>query len=85
MRSAHDDSAYPPPSCSAFHGRSGSSECADRTCGTPCSSPARWPPRFAYQVCECTRSAPATSSAICRSTPNVPSAAFAPDRTPGTE
>ena len=34
-RSAQDDSAYPPPSCSAFHGRSGSRECIVTTCGTP--------------------------------------------------
>ena len=33
MRSANDETAYPPPSCSAFHGRSGSSEWAVTTCG----------------------------------------------------
>ena len=36
VRSAQLDSRYPPPSCSAFHGRSGSSECAVTTCGTRC-------------------------------------------------
>ena len=47
------------------------------TCGMSCSSLARWPAPFAYQVCECTRSAPPTSWAICRSTPSVASAGFA--------
>jgi hypothetical protein len=41
IRSAQEESAYPPPSCSAFHGRSGSSECTVATCGMPCSSDAR--------------------------------------------
>jgi hypothetical protein len=41
VRSHQLDSAYPPPSCSAFHGRSGSSECAVSTCGTPYSSELR--------------------------------------------
>ena len=41
VRSAHDDTAYPPPSCSAFHGRNGSRECAVTTWGTPCSRLAR--------------------------------------------
>ena len=77
VSSAHDDSAYPPPSCSAFQGRSGSRLCADSTCGTPFSSPARWPARFAYQVWEWTTSAPAQSAAMVRSTPNVRRAAFA--------
>jgi hypothetical protein len=66
-RSAQDDSAYPPPSCSAFHGRSGSSECTVATWGIPCSSDARWPARLAYQVCECTRSAPPVASAMDKS------------------
>ncbi|SKU32744.1 Uncharacterised protein [Mycobacteroides abscessus subsp. abscessus] len=39
--STHDDTRYPPPSCSAFHGRRGSRECAVTTCGMPCSSLAR--------------------------------------------
>ena len=34
-RSHQLDRAYPPPSCSAFHGRSGSSECMVMTCGMP--------------------------------------------------
>ncbi len=29
------ESRYPPPSCSAFHGRSGSRLCAVTTCGMP--------------------------------------------------
>ena len=66
-RSHHDDSAYPPPSCSAFHGRSGSSECMVITCGMPYSSDARWPPRLAYQVCECTRSLPSAPAVMERS------------------
>ena len=72
------DSAYPPPSCSAFHGRSGSSECTVTTCGTPYSSAARCPPRFAYQVCECTRSVPETVAVMTRSTDMVRSAWLAP-------
>ena len=48
------------------------------TCGTPCSRAARCPAMLAYQVCECTRSAPAQSAAIARSTPRVRSAALAP-------
>src|SRR5689334_10038848 len=65
--SAHDDSAYPPPSCSAFHGRSGSSECTVTTCGMSCSSPPRWPARLAYQVCECATWAPPSAATIDRS------------------
>ncbi len=74
-RSAHEDSAYPPPSCSAFHGRSGSSECIVITCGMPCSRDARCPARLAYQVWECTTSAPPTASAMDRSAENVRSTA----------
>ena len=48
--SHHEESAYPPPSCSAFHGRSGSRLWVETTCGTPCSSLATWPARLAYQV-----------------------------------
>jgi hypothetical protein len=66
-RSAQEESAYPPPSCSAFHGRSGSSECMVTRWGTPYSRDARCPARLAYQVCECSTSAPATLSAIDRS------------------
>ena len=33
--STQDDRAYPPPNCSAFHGRSGSRLCVVTTCGTP--------------------------------------------------
>ena len=36
------------------------------------------PAMLAYQVCECTRSAPAMSGTIRRSTPRVCTAAFAP-------
>ena len=39
-----------PPSCSAFHGRSGSSECALTTCGTSYSSADRCPAMLAYHV-----------------------------------
>ena len=77
-RSHQLDSAYPPPSCSAFHGRSGSSECTVITCGTPYSSAARWPARLAYQVCEWTRSAPATAAVIDRSADMIATAWFAP-------
>ena len=80
VRSHQDDSAYPPPSCSAFHGRSGSRLCAVTTCGTPCSSLATWPARLAYQVWLCTTSVPAQPAAISRSTPSVRSAALAPAR-----
>src|ERR1017187_5413538 len=41
--SHQEERAYPPPSCSAFHGRSGSSECAVTMCGTPYRRAARWP------------------------------------------
>ena len=34
VRSIQELSRYPPPSCSAFQGRFGSSECAEMTCGT---------------------------------------------------
>ena len=84
VRSHHDDSAYPPPSCSAFHGRSGSRLCVVTTCGTPCSSFATWPARFTYQVWLCTTSVPAHPAAISRSTPMVRSAAFAPVRPGGS-
>jgi hypothetical protein len=76
--SAHDETRYPPPSCSAFHGRAGSSECEEITCGMPCSLLASTPPMLAYQVCEWTRSRPAAASAISRSIPSVWTAAFAP-------
>src|SRR5215471_14816219 len=66
-RSHQLDTAYPPPSCSAFHGRSGSSECTVITCGTPYSSEARCPPRLVYQVWECTRSADPAAAAMDRS------------------
>jgi hypothetical protein len=35
VRSHQVETAYPPPSCSAFHGRSASSECMVITCGMP--------------------------------------------------
>ena len=54
VRSTHDEMRYPPPSCSAFHGRIGSSEWAVSTCGMPYSSAARCPASPVYQVCECT-------------------------------
>ena len=77
-RSHQLDRAYPPPSCSAFHGRSGSSECTVITCGIPYSIEARCPARLAYQVCECTRSAPPTAAVMDRSVEMVASAWFAP-------
>src|SRR4051794_11251391 len=43
----------------------------------PCSSFAQCPAMFAYQVWLCTRSQPATPSAMARSVPSVCSAAFA--------
>src|SRR3954449_1558806 len=78
FHAAQEETAYPPPSCSAFQGRIGSSEGAVTTWGTPCSSPARWPARLAYHVWECTRSVPAQLSAMARSTPRVLMAALAP-------
>ena len=47
------------------------------TCGIPPSMEPRCPAKLAYQVCECTRSAPSQSEAIARSTPSVWSAALA--------
>src|SRR6185312_11961272 len=78
--SAQEDNRYPPPSCSAFHGRCGSNECAVTTCGTPCSSLPMCPAMLAYQVCECSNSTLPVAATIDRSTDNVVSAAFAPDR-----
>ena len=75
VRSAKPDSAYPPPSCSRFHGRIGSRLCTVATCGIEWTSFARWPPRFAYQVWLWTSSAPATPAAIVRSIENACSAA----------
>ena len=85
VRSAHDETRYPPPSCSAFHGRRGSSECAVITCGTPVSSPPTCPARLAYQVCECSDVLRAEAATISRSTARVCSAGFAPRtrRVPG--
>src|SRR5260370_4680719 len=80
VRSHQLEIAYPPPSCSAFHGRNGSSECAVITCGTPYSTLARYPARFAYQVWECTRSAPATAAVIDRSVEITCSAELLPAR-----
>jgi hypothetical protein len=34
-RSHHEETVYPPPSCSAFHGRRTSRECIVTTCGMP--------------------------------------------------
>src|SRR5215470_14908663 len=79
-RSHQDESAYPPPSCSDFHGRNGSSECIVMTCGMPYRVEARWPARLAYQVCECTTSASATAAAMDRSAEMVLSAALALSR-----
>ena len=84
VRSQNEDSAYPPPSCSAFHGRSGSRLCVVTTCGTPYSSLAVWPAKFAYQVWLCTMSVPAQPAAISRSTPMVRSAALAPASSAGS-
>ena len=38
VRSTQEETRYPPPSCSSFHGRSGSREWALTTWGTPCRS-----------------------------------------------
>jgi hypothetical protein len=70
-RSAQHDRRYPPPSCSAFHGRSGSREWVVTTCGIPYRSDARYPARFAYQVWECTTSASPTASAMDKSAENT--------------
>ena len=35
VRSHQEETAYPPPSCSAFHGRRTSRECIVITCGMP--------------------------------------------------
>ena len=50
----------------------------------PYISDARCPPMLAYQVWECTTSAPAMSPIIARSTPSVWIAALAPARSAGT-
>src|SRR3984957_17344861 len=77
-RSAQEESVYPPPSCSAFHGRNGSSECAVSTCGTSESNEASCPAKPVYQVWVCTTLASAAALAITRSDDNVDSAGFAP-------
>src|SRR5215472_16949882 len=71
------DTAYPPPSCSAFHGRSGSSECTVITCGIWYKVAARCPANAVYQVCECTMSAPVTAAVMDRSADKTPSALLA--------
>src|SRR3954470_22939980 len=68
VRSQKLDSAYPPPSCSAFHGRRGSRLWTGATCGTSEVSLVRWPPRFAYQVWLCARSTSSSDAAMARST-----------------
>ena len=77
------DTRYPPPSCSAFHGLRGSSECAVSTWGIPCSCAARWPASPVYQVCEWATDAPSAATAIRRSDDSVVIAALAPSR-PGS-
>src|SRR3990170_1702238 len=49
--------AYPAPSCSFFHGRSGSREWTVATSFEPYVSFANAPAKFVYQVCVCTKSA----------------------------
>ena len=44
-----------------------------------------WPAKFAYQVWECSRSAPSQSAAISRSVPRVLSAALTPESSDGVE
>ena len=56
-RSAHAATSAPWPSCSRFHGRSGSIEWAVTTSGMPWMSWARSPPKAAYHVWEWTTSA----------------------------
>ncbi len=78
VRSQNDDSAYPPPSCSAFHGRNGSREWVVTTCGASWSNLATWPAKLAYHVCECKMSASPVAAAIDRSVDIVSRAGFAP-------
>jgi hypothetical protein len=66
--SAHAETSAPRPSCSRFHGRSGSIECAVATSGMPWTSRARRPPKAAYQVCEWTTSASVGWAARLRQT-----------------
>ncbi len=82
--SQNEERAYPPPSCSAFHGRSGSRLWVVATWGIPWRSLATWPAKFAYQVWVWTRSAPVQSAAISRSTPIVRMAAFVPSSAIGS-
>ena len=84
VRSQNDDNAYPPPSCSAFHGRNGSRLCVVITCGTSCSSLALCPAKLAYQVWLCTMSVPDAPAAIAKSIPMVRSAALAPASSTGS-
>src|SRR3970040_2462565 len=54
--SIHELSAYPAPSCSFFHGRSGSREWTVATSLHPYVFFARAPAKFVYHVCVCTMS-----------------------------
>ncbi len=64
----------PPPSCSFFHGRNGSSECAVKHVDVVES---QMPARAVYQVCECMTVAALAALAITRSADKVDSAALA--------
>src|SRR3989304_2962749 len=55
--SIHELSSYPAPSCSFFHGRSGSREGTVATSLHPYVFFARAPAKFVYHVCVCTMSA----------------------------
>ncbi len=72
--SIQDESRYPLPSWSAFHGRSGSMLWSVTTSGMRWSVRIQSPPMSAYHVCACTTSASTPSRAIARSIDSVSSA-----------
>ena len=78
VRSAQDETRYPPPSCSAFHGLCGSRECEVTTCGTLSSLPPISPAKFAYQVWEWITSTSPMAFAMATSAPSTRSAGLAP-------
>src|SRR6201982_1296321 len=67
VRSHQVETAYPPPSCSAFHGRSASSEVIVITRACLYSKDARGRARWASQVWEWTSCADPTAAAMDRS------------------
>ena len=67
--SIHREIAYPPPSCSAFHGRKGSRLCAVTTCGIPVQQLSQMAGRNWHTRCGSARGQrQRRSSAMARST-----------------